>query len=293
MPSDTIAPGRPLPVELEQMLSGPTEIASLPEITTRIVQVIEDPRATAHDMHEIVRTDPALASKILKVVNSAFYGLPSQVGSLDRAIILLGPSAVKNIALAASLSRMFDANAISEQFNARDLWRHCVAVAVCVRLLAAKSKSIAPDEAFVAGLVHDVGLIAVQQLFPAKLKDLADRCRDTPQCLCALEESLIGADHQAFGSALARKWNFPPSLRHVVGCHHDPSDLLSEKTRLTAAVYAADTVCCLQRYGFWLTGQDQEVPGEVLQVLGLAPECLDQIVNELPEQVEQAEQIFN
>lgn len=121
--------GKTLPPELQKAVLKVTEISSLPEITTRIVQIVEDPRATARDMHDIVRTDPALAAKILKVVNSAFYGLPAQIASLDRAILMLGLSAVNNIALAASLSGMFRAEVLCGEFAARDLWRHCVAAA--------------------------------------------------------------------------------------------------------------------------------------------------------------------
>ena len=103
----TTAPDNELSPELLKAMSRVREISSLPEVTTRIVEVVEDPKSTAQDMHEIVRHDPALAAKVLKVVNSAFYGLPSQIASLDRAIVMLGLSAVKNIALAASLSRLF------------------------------------------------------------------------------------------------------------------------------------------------------------------------------------------
>ena len=80
------------------------EIATLPEVTMKIVEVVQDPRSTAHDLHKIVSNDPALSSRVLRVVNSAFYGLPGQIGSIDRAIMLLGLNAIKNIAIAASLN---------------------------------------------------------------------------------------------------------------------------------------------------------------------------------------------
>ena len=140
--SNASVPGMTLPPHLQKAMSRVTEISSLPEITTRIVQVVEDPRSTAHDMHEIVKNDPALAAKILKVVNSAFYGLPAQIASLDRAIVMLGLSAVKNIALAASLARLFKPEAITAQFTAKDLWKHCIAVGVCARLLSKKTGGI-------------------------------------------------------------------------------------------------------------------------------------------------------
>ena len=98
---------------VEKALASVGDIATLPEVTIKIIQIVEDPRSTARDLHDTIKNDPALSVKILKVVNSAFYGLPGQVASVDRAIILLGLSAVKNIAIAASIARLFKGRRIS------------------------------------------------------------------------------------------------------------------------------------------------------------------------------------
>ncbi len=107
-------------------LSKIGDIATLPEVTTRIIAVVDDPRSTARDLHNIIKNDPAMSTKILKVVNSAFYGLPGQVSEMDRAIVLLGLSAVKNIAISASISRLFTGERINDRFSARDIWKHCL-----------------------------------------------------------------------------------------------------------------------------------------------------------------------
>lgn len=285
--------GAPLPPDIQKALAKVTEISSLPEITTRIVQVVEDPRATAHDMHEIVKNDPALAAKVLKVVNSAFYGLPSQIASLDRAILMLGLSAVKNIALAASLSRMFRAETISEEFEARDLWWHCVAVGVCAKLIASAGKAVEDDEAFVAGLVHDLGLFVGAQVFPKKVAIVMKRiCAETGENFCEVEEEVIGANHQAIGSALANKWRFPPALRYAIGYHHDPSPLKPEFRKIATVIHVADTICCEARVGVWVTAQSQQLPEELLAFIGMNEEKLDQVREGLPEKIEEAKQIF-
>jgi putative nucleotidyltransferase with HDIG domain len=281
-----------LPPELQRALAKVTDIGALPEVTARIVQTVEDPRATARDMHAIVRADPALASKVLRVVNSAFYGLPAQVASLERAILLLGLSAVKNIALAASLARLFSVTAVTEQFTARDLWRHCVAVAVCARLLASAGKIIHAEEAFVAGLVHDVGLIVVQQLFLDQLKAISAQCHTVAQDFCKLERAVIGADHQAFGAVLAAKWRFPASLQQAIAYHHEPLALPPEDRKTAALVYAADTLCGRDRYGYWFTTQGQELTEEILQPVAIGPELLERVAAELPARVEEAERIL-
>lgn len=283
--------GPTLSPELQRALSRLTEIGSLPEITTRIVQVVEDPKSTAQDMHEIVKNDPALATKILKVVNSAFYGLPSQISSLDRAIVMLGLSAVKNIALAASLSRLFKPGMISEKFSAKDLWTHCISVGVCSRMIADASFGHG-EEAFVAGLVHDIGLLVVYQLFPEKLTEVTGKCLQTPQNFCALERQIIGADHQILGAAIAARWKFPPGLRNSIAYHHNPATLKPEFKKIVTAIYVADTICCQNEIGFYLTANAQEVTDETLAEIGISEAKIAEIVENLPERIKEAEQIF-
>lgn len=280
-----------LPPELQKAMAKVTEIGSLPEITTRIVQIVEDPKSTAHDMHEIVRSDPALAAKVLKVVNSAFYGLPSQISSLDRAIVMLGLSAVKNIALAASLSRLFRPGALSERFAVRDLWTHCISVGVCTRMIAEASFGQA-EEAFVGGLVHDVGLLVEYQLFPEKLREISNRCEAAPQSFLTLEREIIGADHTVFGATIAGRWKFPVALRNAITFHHDPSTLRPEFKRVMTAIQVADTICCQNQIGFFLTAATQAVTEEQLATIGISAEKLGEMLEALPERVAESERIF-
>lgn len=290
---EAVANGPALPLHLQKALGRVTEISSLPEITTRIVQVVEDPKSTAHDMHEIVKNDPALATKILKVVNSAFYGLPSQIASLDRAIVMLGMSAVKNIALAASLSRFFKADLGHDKFRARDLWEHSIAVGVTAKLLAGPAGIAAQaDEAFVAGLVHDMGLLIELQLFPEELKRVVAAAGDGQRSFCEIEHEVIGADHQAFGFALALKWKFPLGLRNAVGYHHQPTQLRPEYQRFAALVYVADTVCAHNECGFSLTANTQEIDDRTLTAAGLTEAKVTAVMEKLPDRIKEAAGIF-
>src|SRR4051812_24741608 len=146
-----------------------TAIATLPEVTNKIIATVEDPKSSASTLHKLVAHDPALVTRILKVVNSAFYGLPGQIGSIERAIVLLGLNAVKNIAVGASLGQLFRGAALCEGFTAKDLWRHCIAVGVAARDVARQMKLPFADEAFLAGMIHDVGILISLQVAPEKL----------------------------------------------------------------------------------------------------------------------------
>ena len=155
-----------------------TTIATLPEVTAKIIATVENPNSTAAALHKIVAHDPALVTRILKVVNSAFYGLPGQIGSIERAIVLLGLNAVKNIAVAASLGQLFRGVKLCEGYTAKDLWTHCIAVGVTARELAKQLKLPIGEEAFLAGMIHDVGLLVGLQLHAEKVQEVCQRVRD-------------------------------------------------------------------------------------------------------------------
>ena len=149
-------------------------IATLPEVTHKVIAIVENANSSASDLHRVVSHDPAMISRILKVVNSAFYGLPGQIASLERAIILLGLNAVKNIAVAASLGQLFKGTKLCDAYSAKDLWLHCVTVAVTARDLARNMGISLADEAFLAGMIHDIGLLVSLQIYPQKLKETCD-----------------------------------------------------------------------------------------------------------------------
>lgn len=276
---------------VDKALSSLGGIATLPQVTIKIIEIVEDPKSTARDLHEVIKTDPALSVKVLKVVNSAFYGLPGQIANVDRAIVLLGLAAVKNIAIAASIARLFRGKRISEHFSATDLWRHGVGVAVACRLLAKVSPHHAvPDEAFVAGLIHDIGSQIERQAFPEQFARVIDTCMVDPQMdFMDCERSLIGADHQAFGVGLTTKWKFPRHLRAAVGFHHTPEAVSDELRNLCLLVQTADILCCQEKLGFYLTHRGQTITAEMLEALGITEEQLQEVRETLTQAVSDAE----
>ncbi|GMU21265.1 MAG: hypothetical protein AMXMBFR13_13580 [Phycisphaerae bacterium] len=271
-------------------LSRIGDIATLPEITTKIITVVDDPKSTARDLHNIIRNDPALATRILKVVNSAFYGLPGQVSEIDRAIVLLGLSAVKNIAISASISRLFTGGKISDKFSARDIWKHSVAVAVATRQLAVLiGKRPFAEEAFLAGLIHDIGLLVERQAFPEQLAEVIRVGSRGGRPFCDVEQEIIGADHQLLGMTLAAKWKFPRGLQTVLGYHHKIDRLGADHRLLPVMIYIADTICCHERIGFDLTADAQPLDEALLASIGLSEADFNSVRESLPEQLEAAE----
>jgi HD-like signal output (HDOD) protein len=246
-----------------------TTIATLPEVTARIVATVEDPKSTAAQLHKIISNDPALVTRILKVVNSAFYGLPGQIGSVERAIVLLGLNAVKNLAVAASLGQLFRGVKLCEGYTARDLWAHCIAVAVTARELAKQMKVSLAEEAFLAGLIHDVGLLVALHVYPEKLQAVCEAVQNDGGDFCAIERIHCGIDHQQLGKGLTEQWKFTKACQQVAGFHHRPEASPDRSRMLETLVYIADTICAHEKKGFPLTAAHQTLDSAVLDAAGI------------------------
>lgn len=268
------------------------EIATLPEVTVKIIQVVEDPKSTARHLHDVIKNDPALSARILKVVNSAFYGLPGQIASVDRAIVLLGLSAVKNIAIAASMTRLFQGGSQIEGFKPLELWRHSIAVGVASRLITKAQGRPSVEESFLAGLIHDLGLLVERQVYPRKLAEVIAQQAAGGGPFVEAEREIIGADHQAFGMALATKWRFPRPLCIAIGYHHEPSVLAEDNRELPTLVHVADILACQAEIGFTSTASGESFDESTLGILNISPEAVEDIRDRLPDEVQNTEAMF-
>jgi len=270
-----------------------SHIATLPEVTMKIIKLVEDPESTAQDLNKVISNDPALGARILKVVNSAFYGLPGQIGSINRAIVLLGLNAVKNIAIAASLAKLFRGGKISANFDARDLWLHSIATATATRLLSDKCGLGLPDEAFLAGLIHDLGIMVEIQSRRPKFIEALNKVEAEGCTLREAEFACIGATHEMFGAGLCKLWKFPVSFQYVTGFHHHPMDLAPKNRTLACLVHIADHIAAKLEIGFTHdTDPQTPVAGAILTHLNLTQADIDEIAEQLPEAMEEAKGVF-
>jgi HD-like signal output (HDOD) protein len=270
-------------------LSG---LSTLPEITTRIIATVEDPRSSAGKLHAIVSHDPALAARILRVVNSAFYGFSGKIASVERAITMLGSTAVKNIAVASSLGQMFRGGKLCEGFGARDLWTHCIAVAVTARELARRTHKELADEAFLAGLIHDIGIVVELQTWPEQIRGICKTIWSDGGDFCQAERAAMLVDHQMLGKALTERWNFPRVCQDVAGFHHDPSAAAEETRMSVTLVYVADTLCCRLKQGFNLTALHQKLDEALLVWAGIDGAVLADVEGNLAASVAEAAGAF-
>lgn len=266
-----------------------SHIATLPEITVKVVELVENPKSTAQDLHKVISMDPALCSRILKVVNSSFYGLPGQIGSINRAIVMLGLNAVKNIAIAASLAKLFRGGDLTPTFSARELWTHCNTTAAAGRIIANSLKMGLSDEAFLAGLIHDIGIMVEMQYDRNKLIEVlrkvgADEKGVPTGDFVEAENAVFGASHEEFGAALCEKWKFPKSFSFVSGFHHKPMQLPAETRTLTALIHIADRFAADMGAGFRQDLVSTAIAPEILDTLKITGDRLEELRKQVAEQ---------
>lgn len=270
------------------------QLATLPEVALEVMRLAEDPQSTGDDLDRVLSRDPALSARVLRIVNSAFYGVRREVSSIGTAIVVLGFAAVKNIAIAASLARMFRGGVLPGGFEPRSLWTHAVGVATASRLVVGSVGGIDASDAFLAGLMHDIGMIVEMQACRDQfIATLADVTAHPELSFREAERRNIGATHEQFGESLARAWRFPVALQQVTGWHHAPLSLPLADRKLPAIVYVADHLTARVGIGYTRTIESAGPSPDVLASLGLTPTDFDRMAEALPDLVAEVAPLLN
>jgi putative nucleotidyltransferase with HDIG domain len=235
---------------LQAVVSAIRNLPTLPTVITWLMQVVENPASSATDVSRVVASDQALLSKVLRVVNSAFYGLPRRVSTLTQATVVLGMNAIKNMAMSVTIFDIFRSDADgSELFSREQFWNHSLAVAAAGKVLARHLRYPVPEEAFSAGLIHDIGKVAIDQYLHPSLLKIMKHVRDDHLSLRQAEIKVLGVDHAELGSWIAERWNLPVQLVEAIGTHHDPAEA-RRAPKLTAMVALADDLARSEKLGF-------------------------------------------
>lgn len=211
--------------KVQRVVSNIRNLPTPPIVFHQIQKVISDPNVSATRIASILAEDPAMSVKVLKLTNSAFYGLSREVDSVKQAVVIVGMEAIKNLVLSASVLDMFKGENVDQEYQEK-FWRHSLATAFCSRLLARKIITrgmVDPDSAFSAGLLHDVGKLIISCFLPeehAKFKEEYEKDKESPDFV--LEERVLGYNHAQIGGLLAEQWKIPTKLAEAITFHHHP-----------------------------------------------------------------------
>lgn len=228
-----------------KILTKVKDLPTLPEVATKVMEVANNPRSSAADMAKVISQDQALTAKILKLVNSAYYGFPRKISTVTQAIVILGFRTVRDLVLNISISGMFNSKNVGE-LSAEALWLHNLGVAVTAKILAKRIGYEPLEEAFTAGLLHDLGKLVFIKLFPREYEKIVTIAINGNKWIRDVEESLLEVDHALIGKWVSENWKFPPQLVRAIQLHHQP-EIDNEYPELTSIVHGADVLTRIKK----------------------------------------------
>ena len=225
-PPPAPAPATAKPVTLEAVLRKDVQLASLPHMLVQILEAVNNPRVAAAHIAEIIGKDVSLSTRLLKLVNSPFYGFPHTIDTLSRAVTLIGHNQIVNLGVGISMVSLFK-DIPPELVDMHSFWKHSLACGTIARLLAATQGPVNEERFFIAGLLHDIGQLVLFKNYPAQAFDVVQRALADNVPLHEAETAAWGFDHATLGGRLLKRWKFPASLESAVRGHHTPDSLVT------------------------------------------------------------------
>ncbi len=222
-----------LPNDIKLTISRIPGLPAMPTVVAEALNIIKNPNSNINELSGVISKDMSLTSQILKLVNSAYYGFPQQITTINKAMALLGLNKIKSLIMSVALKPMLMSN------GGKALWEHSIRCAVACEHIAKSLNTLDPDEAFVVGLLHDVGK-SVLEIYNASAVQEVDRLSSLGAERLAVEKMMFGFDHTDAGSELVRRWQLPEAIINSVRYHHSPQR--SRVHAVVGIVYVADRV---------------------------------------------------
>lgn len=235
----------------KELILSACNIPAVPMVAFKVLKLIEDPLSTIEDIQKAITADQAMATRILKIANSAFYGARRSINTVSDAITVIGFNTVKHVVLAVSTREVYKGFGLFEQ----KLWEHSLAVSIASGLLAGDITFVKREEAIVAGLLHDIGKVTINNNQPEKYSVITQAVYDRMEPYAHIEKEFLGFDHAEVGYLLAEKWGFPEVLCNVILKHHiwSSSESFSQdplENSLCLVVALADALCVKLGVGY-------------------------------------------
>ncbi|MDR1612773.1 MAG: HDOD domain-containing protein [Planctomycetota bacterium] len=280
--------------DTEALVNNIIDLPTLPQVITTLMTLLDDPQSSIRDINNIMGKDQALVAKILKLVNSAFYAIPTRVSSISQAITILGFKTVKSIVLSAGVIGMFDSD--SDDFSYQEFWINSLGVATISRFIIMRLSTdplsgcaaIHPDTAFVAGLLNGIGKVVLDQYANEEFEAIIEKAKAEGLSFRDAERSFISGSYADVGFWLAKRWNLSEDIQTPLKCQDRLYDCPLEHRGMAAVLSLAKYLCRLKRFGRSGDFDHPPAPKAAVQILALTKETLPTVTSGLAEEFEKA-----
>ena len=283
--------------KLKMLTQQITNIPTMPPVIPHLLGTLRDPSATAGDVEKILLNAPSLTARVLKLVNSAYYGLNRRIESVRDAVVYLGFDTVKNLAMGASViqvtsNKVDGGNTPEVEFDLAGLWRKAIATGVAAESTAKRLRYENSSDCLVAGLLHILGTIILRIYFPEDLQEAIQYAHENGCSLLEAEKEIIGVPDPEIAGWLGKKWDLPKDIVRGLSSYHKPLSLPEEQNKTPVMVHMGVKIVRMQNIGW--TGDEIETSLDpaVLEELGLEENYLETILQEFDEELEKADEFM-
>jgi len=268
--------------DIRSIIGDLKSIPTLPGLISKLGALTENNKASAQEMARVVSTDQILSVKVLRLVNSAFYGFSRRVSTVSNAIILLGVNVVKSLTISSSIFEIMEKNTVG-------LWEHSMGVAVAANIIARELKLPEPEETSTAALLHDIGKVIIKIRLREDYGRLTQAIQEKGIMMIEAEQELLETDHAEIGAWIAQTWLLPEKLIEPIACHHNVEKSLVQRTK-TSVVHVADVLIKASAFGF--SGDDivPQIQPVAWKKLGLTEPLLEKLLEKIEDKLVEVKQ---
>ena len=278
-------------MQANKIASAIKSYPGMPGTAVKLLALIDDSAMRVSQIEEILRHDPGLTANVLRFANSAYFGIPSKVGSIRQAIILLGLKRLIQMVIAACVSAIMDKSVPGYDLPPGELWRHSIAASVAAEGLVKVLKVEAAEEIFTAALLHDVGKLVLGDFVKDEFKQIETAVSQGISFEMA-EKIVLGTNHADVGARILTKWLLPPEIVNAVQFHHAPE--ASERiSSMLDIVHVANFISMMIGIGIGTDGLQHEPSAEVTERLGLEPGHLEKVASQTMQWVKEFNEVLN
>lgn len=256
------------PKTAQDLVANIDQLVSLPEVCVRINEMVEDANSSAQDISQVIMQDANLSARLLRLVNSAYYGLPGKVATISRAITFVGTRELRDLTVVTASCSLF--NGIpSSMINMKDFWHYSIASGILARQFAKQCKVMHPERLFVVGVLHDIGRLVILCHLTSLARDILLIAHGKNQLLTHSEDEVLGFNHADVGYALTRRWQLPESVSNAIRYHHRPGSA-AEQQRDSAIVHIAEGLAYDLVWPSTLDSATENIDAQVWEITGLS-----------------------